>query len=88
MTLDLTPIVIKTIQNDDEAMCKFYDIINSEEIKTLEDLKEFYKENYVPSNTSIAVVSSLDFNSVKEIINRFFGGWKFRKRLKTFSSLK
>ena len=24
---------------------------------------------------------------VKEIINRFFGGWKFRRRLKTFSSL-
>ncbi len=53
---------------------------------TLEDLREFYKENYVPSNTSIAVVSSLDFNSVKETINRFFGRWKFRKRNKMISS--
>lgn len=53
---------------------------------TLEDLREFYKENYVPSNTSIAVVSSLDFNSVKETINRFFGRWKFRKRNKIISS--
>ena len=54
---------------------------------TLEDLREFYKENYVPSNTSIAIASSLDFNSVKETINRFFGGWKFRKRNKILSSM-
>ena len=33
----------------------------------LEDIKQFYKDNYLPDKTSIAVVSSLEFEEVKNI---------------------
>lgn len=47
---------------------------------TLSNLKEFYEENYFPQNTSITVLSSLDFENVKSIINRFFGNWINNKK--------
>lgn len=42
----------------------------------LEDIKEFYKENYLPYKTSIAVVSSLEFEEVKNIVERYFEVWE------------
>lgn len=42
---------------------------------TLSNIKEFYKENYFPQNTCITVLSSLDFEEIKKIINKFFGKW-------------
>ncbi len=42
----------------------------------LEHIKEFYKENYSPNKTSIAVVSSLEFEEVKNIIERYFEAWE------------
>lgn len=42
---------------------------------TLSDIKGFYLENYNPQNTSIAVVSSLNFEEIKEIIELYFGNW-------------
>ena len=42
----------------------------------LEDIKEFYRENYLPNKTSIAVVSSLEFEKVKKIIGRYFEAWE------------
>lgn len=45
-----------------------------EKIK-LEDIKQFYKENYLPYKTSIAVVSSLEFEEVKNIVERYFENW-------------
>ncbi|MGG7058491.1 M16 family metallopeptidase [Clostridium tertium] len=42
---------------------------------TLSDIKGFYLENYNPQNTSIAVVSSLNFEKIKEIIELYFGNW-------------
>ena len=56
-----------------------YPIIgNIESLKKIkiEDIKNFYKSYYSPSNTSIAVVSSLEFEEVKEIIERYFSNWK------------
>ncbi|WP_411168109.1 M16 family metallopeptidase [Clostridium sp. MB05] len=56
-----------------------YPIIGTEEsLKniTLKDLKDFYQSNYLPSKTSIAVVSSLDFNEVTELIEKYFQDWK------------
>lgn len=50
---------------------------------TLSNLKEFYEENYFPQNTSITVLSSLDFESVKNIISKFFGNWLSNKRKKS-----
>lgn len=46
-----------------------------EKIK-LEDIKEFYKDNYLPYKTSIAVVSSLEFENVKNIIEKYFEAWE------------
>lgn len=43
---------------------------------TVTDLKRFYEENYFPENTSISVITSIDFNSVKEIMDKYFGMWK------------
>ena len=42
---------------------------------TLSDIKKYYLENYSPKNTSIAVVSSLEFEKIKEIIEIYFGNW-------------
>lgn len=42
----------------------------------IEDIKEFYKENYIPCKTSIAVVSSLEFENVKNIIEKYFEAWE------------
>ncbi|MDC4241144.1 M16 family metallopeptidase [Clostridium tertium] len=41
----------------------------------LEDIKQFYKDNYLPDNTSIAVVSSLEFEEVKNIVESYFENW-------------
>lgn len=43
---------------------------------TLDDIKKFYKENYFPENTSIAIISSLEGEDVKKIIDMYFGKWK------------
>ncbi|MDU5110422.1 MAG: pitrilysin family protein [Clostridium sp.] len=42
----------------------------------LEDVKEFYKENYSPSKTSIAIVSSMPFNKILDIVKKYFSTWK------------
>lgn len=55
-----------------------YPIIgNIESLKKIkiEDIKKFYKSYYSPGNTSIAVVSSLEFKEVKEIIEKYFSNW-------------
>lgn len=75
-----------------EQFCEdklFYNIFNKRRIKnpiigtkesldnlTVTDLKRFYEENYFPENTSISIITSIDFNSVKEIIDKYFGMWK------------
>lgn len=75
-----------------EQFCEdklFYNIFNKRRIKnpiigtkesldnlTVTDLKRFYEENYFPENTSISVITSIDFNTVKEIIDKYFGMWK------------
>lgn len=53
---------------------------------TLQDIKKFYKENYFPGNTSIAVISSLEFEQVKKIISKYFGIWDYKGR-KNISTL-
>ncbi|HEY5524046.1 MAG TPA: pitrilysin family protein [Clostridium sp.] len=42
----------------------------------IEDIKNFYNSYYSPGNTSIAVVSALEFQEVKGIIERYFSDWK------------
>ncbi|MBN1039571.1 insulinase family protein [Clostridium botulinum] len=46
----------------------------------LEDAKKFYEDYYFPGNTSIAVISSLNFEEVKNLVEKYFGLWK--KKLK------
>ena len=48
---------------------------------TLEDIKEFYNKVYFPSNTSIAIVTSLEFESVVNIIEKYFGNWNKEKNI-------
>lgn len=42
----------------------------------LEDIKEFYRENYSPSKTSIAIVSSMPFNKILEVVMKYFSIWE------------
>lgn len=42
----------------------------------LQDIKKFYEDYYFPGNTSIAVISSLEFNEVKKIVEKYFGLWE------------
>lgn len=59
---------------------------------TLNDIKEFYEERYFPGNTSIAVVTSREFEEVKKVIEKYFGLWgmndgqaKKRKKLESIN---
>ncbi len=45
------------------------------ESMTLEDIKEFYKKHYFPENTSIVIISSVKFEKIKDIANKYFGQW-------------
>ncbi len=49
---------------------------DSLETITLKDIKEFYKKTYFPKNTKIAIVTSLDFDIVLDIVKTYFGQWK------------
>lgn len=43
---------------------------------TLDDIKTFYKENYHPKNTYIAVISELEFEEVLKNVEECFGEWE------------
>lgn len=42
---------------------------------TVEDIKRFYNKFYTPRNCTISVVSSLDFDEVQSIVNKYFENW-------------
>lgn len=42
---------------------------------TLVDIVNFYNKTYRPKNATIVVVSSLDFEDVKNIVGEYFGSW-------------
>lgn len=83
-----------------EQFCEdklFYNVFNKRRIKnpiigtreslnnlTIEDLIKFYKENYFPENTSISVITSIDFKSVKNIFEKYFGVWKSKGKRKNY----
>jgi len=46
---------------------------------TMENIKSFYNRFYTPDNCVISVVSSLDFNTVQNIVNRYFENWETEK---------
>lgn len=43
---------------------------------TLEDIRNFYNKFYTPKNTTIVVVSSLDFEFIKDIVSKYFTNWR------------
>lgn len=43
---------------------------------TVDDLKNFYKANYSPAGSAIAVVGDFNSASMKARLNKLFGGWK------------
>jgi len=61
--------------NDRRIKYPIIGTMNSLNKINLSHIKSFYNENYLPKNTSIAVISSLEFNEVKTIIERYFGCW-------------
>ena len=65
----------------DKRRIKYPIIGKQEDLEKIElrHLKEFYKENYIPNKTSIAIVSSLEFNEVKEMVEKYFLGWNSNK---------
>ncbi|GAB6167544.1 pitrilysin family protein [Clostridium carnis] len=55
---------------------------------SLVDIKDFYNNYYVPENTSIAIVTSLDFEEVKNIVEELFLSWKTLKNMIKKSEVK
>ncbi len=55
---------------------------------TLEHIKNFYKENYFPENAVITAVTSLKYDEVMEICQKYFGQWKSEKPVKNIVSIK
>ena len=43
---------------------------------TLEDIRGFYNRYYSPKNTTISVISSLDIDKVKSLIEKYFLRWQ------------
>lgn len=43
---------------------------------TLDEIKKFYRAYYLPQNTSISVISGMEFEKVKDIVFKYFEGWK------------
>lgn len=48
---------------------------------TLKNIEEFYNKYYCPSNCTITVISSLEFDRVKDILERQFGMWQEKVNL-------
>ncbi|KEH97371.1 M16 family metallopeptidase [Clostridium massiliodielmoense] len=48
---------------------------------TLDDIRKFYEEYYVPNNCVISVVSSLEFDEVLHTVNKYFDKWNRRSKL-------
>lgn len=81
-----------------EQFCEdklFYNIFNNRRIKypiigtidslnkiNIKDVRDFYSENYFPENTSIAIVSSIEFDKVVRIISKYFEKWKSKNKMK------
>ncbi len=49
---------------------------------TLQDIKNFYNKFYTPNNTTIVVVSSLDFKYIKNMVCNYFNRWTRFENLK------
>ena len=43
---------------------------------SFEKVKEFYRTNYRPESSAIAVVGDFNSSEMKKIIGNYFGGWK------------
>jgi zinc protease len=41
----------------------------------LDDLTSFWKQQYVPSNAVLAISGDLNLSEVKDLANKYFGGW-------------
>lgn len=43
---------------------------------TNEDLKKFYRDNYNPAESVVAIVGDFKISQMKKLIEKWFGGWK------------
>ncbi len=46
---------------------------------TIEDIKKFYSENYIPNNSSLIFVGDITLNEVLELVKKNFSKWKKNK---------
>ena len=51
---------------------------------TLNDIRKFYSKYYFPENTSIVVISSVSFDTVKDIVGKYFGEWNLSYNKKKY----
>ena len=74
-----------------EQFCEdklFYNTFNERRIKypiigtrksldsiNLDDIRNFYEDNYFPENASISVISSMKFEDVLNTVSKYFGEW-------------
>lgn len=48
---------------------------------SLQDIKSFYYKYYIPVNCVISVVTSMDFDNVYFLIDKYFGNWENKKSI-------
>lgn len=49
---------------------------------TLNDIKDFYNKYYCANNITITIISSLEFEKVKDIAEKYFGSFKNKEEIK------
>ncbi|MBS6183790.1 MAG: pitrilysin family protein [Clostridium celatum] len=62
-----------------------YPIIGTEEslsLIKLNDIKVFYSKHYCANNAAITIISSLEFEEVKKIVEKHFSLWKSQENMK------
>jgi zinc protease len=50
---------------------------------TNNSVQKFYQENYLPSNTSLIIVSGSDEHEIYSLAQRYFGNWKTSKKVES-----
>lgn len=46
------------------------------EAVTIEDAKHFFEKHYIPDNAILSVAGNFDWDSLKKLVEKLFGGWK------------
>ena len=58
----------------DHPFGEFMTVASVEQV-TLEDVKSFYIDYYVPANAYLVIIGDVDFENTQELVNKYFTAW-------------